>query len=139
LGQDIKFLVDNEFVQIAEVNGSAAGMIVVLPNLNEVIRDLNGRLFPFGWIKLLWRLKVRYPSSARVPLMGVCRQYQESLLGPALAFMLIDAVRTPALKRGIREVEMSWILEDNMRMRTIIESIGGTVYKRYRIYGKELA
>lgn len=138
LGQNIKFLVDDGLVQVAEVNGAPAGMIVVLPNINEVIRDLNGRLFPFGWMKLLWRLKVRYPTSARVPLMGVRRRYQESLLGPALAFMLIDAVRTPVARRGIREVEMSWILEDNMRIRNIIESIGGTVYKRYRIYGKKL-
>ena len=138
LGQDIKHLVDKEFVQIAEVNGDPAGMIVVLPNINEVIRDFNGRLLPFGWIKLLWRLKVKYPSSARVPLMGICRRYQESLLGPALAFMLIDAVRAHAARRGIRNVEMSWILEDNMKMRNIIESIGGAVYKRYRIYGKEL-
>ena len=138
MGQDIKHLVDEELVQIAELNGNPAGMIVVLPNINEAIRDLNGRLFPFGWMKLLWRLKVKHPGSARVPLMGVCRRYQESLLGPAIAFMLIDAVRAPAAKRGIREVEMSWILEDNMGMRNIIESIGGKVYKRYRIYGKEL-
>jgi len=138
MGQDIKHLVDKEFVQIAEVNGDPAGMIVVLPNINEVIRDLNGRLLPFGWMKLLWRLKVRYPTSGRVPLMGVCRRYQESMLGSALAFMLIDAARVPALRRGMREVEMSWILEDNMRIRNIIESIGGKVYKRYRIYGKEL-
>lgn len=138
LGNNIKFLVDKHLVQIAEVKGSPAGMIVVLPNLNEAIRDLNGKLFPCGWLKLLWRLKVRYPASARVPLMGVCQRYQETLLGSALAFMLIDAVRAPALQRGIRKVEMSWILEDNMKMRTIIESIGGVAYKRYRIYGKDL-
>jgi len=138
LGKAMKPLVDEGFVQIAEVNGAAAGMIVVLPNINEIIRDLNGRLLPFGWMKLLWRLKVRHPRSGRVPLMGVCRSYQKSLLGPALAFMLIDAARAPAIRRGIREVEMSWILEDNMGIRNIIESIGGRVYKRYRIYGKEL-
>jgi hypothetical protein len=138
LGQDIKLLVDEELVQIAEVRGAPAAMIVVLPNLNEAIRDLNGRLFPFGWLKLLWRLKVRFPGSARVPLMGVRRQYHDSLLGPALAFMVIDAVRAPAQKLGIRDVEMSWILEDNMGMRNIIESINGRAYKRYRIYGKEL-
>jgi len=138
MGKAMKPLLDEGFVQIAEVNGAAAGMIVVLPNINEIIRDLNGRLFPLGWMKLLWRLKARYPRSGRVPLMGVCRSYQESLLGPALAFMLIDAARAPAIRRGIREVEMSWILEDNMGMRNIIESIGGRVYKRYRIYGKEL-
>jgi hypothetical protein len=138
LGQTIKFLVDEEHVQIAEVNGTPAAMIVVFPNINEAIRDLNGRLFPFGWVKLLWRLKARYPQSARVPLMGVRRRYHESLLGAALALMVIDAVRLPAARRGVREVEMSWILEDNISIRNIIESIGGTVYKRYRIYGKEL-
>jgi len=138
MGKSMKPLVEEGFVQIAEVNGAAAGMIVLLPNINEIIRDLNGRLFPFGWVKLLWRLKVRYPRSGRVRLMGICRRYQESLLGPALAFMLIDAARAPAIRRGIREVEMSWILEDNTGMRNIIEAIGGRVYKRYRIYGKEL-
>ena len=126
-------------MQIAEVRGTAAAMIVVLPNINDIIRDLNGRLFPFGWLKLLWRYKVVHPKSARVALMGVRRCYHDSLLGPALAFMLIEAVRTPIAKRGIREVEMSWILEDNMGMRNIIEAIGGTAYKRYRIYGKKLA
>jgi hypothetical protein len=70
--------------------------------------------------------------------MGVCRRYHGTLLGAALAFMIIDAVRVPAIKRGYREVEMSWILEDNKGMRNIIESIGGNAYKRYRIYGKNL-
>ena len=139
MAQDIKLLVNENLVQIAEVNGTSAAMIVVLPNVNEVIRDLNGRLFPLGWLKLLWRLKMSHPKSARVPLMGVRRRYHDSLLGPALAFKVIDAVRVPAAKLGIREVEMSWILEDNMGMRNIIESIGGKAYKRYRIYGKELA
>lgn len=136
--RDLKLFVEKNFVQIAEVEGKAAAMIVALPNINEFIGDLNGRLFPLGWLKLLWRLKVTHPKSARVPLMGVRKCYQNSLLGPALAFMVIDAVRTFAVSCGIREVEMSWILEDNMGMRNIIESIGGTAYKRYRIYGKEL-
>jgi hypothetical protein len=137
LGRDINPILDENLVQIAEFNGNPAAMIVVLPNINEIIKDLNGRLFPFGWMKLLWGLKVAHPKSSRVPLMGVCRRYQGGL-GAALAFMLIDAVRAPAAKRGYREVEMSWILEDNMGMRNIIESIGGIAYKRYRIYGKNL-
>jgi hypothetical protein len=113
-------------------------MIVVLPNINEIIRDLNGRLLPFGWLRLLWRLKVRYPTTARIPLMGVRREYQHTPLGPALAFLVIDAVRQGVARRGIREVEMSWILEDNDGMRNIIETLGGSAYKRYRIYEKNL-
>ncbi len=131
-------LANEELVKIAEVNGEPAAFLVVLPNINEVIRDLNGRLLPFGWLKMLWRLKVKYPQSARVPLMGVRRRYQNKLLGAALAFMMIASIQEPALKLGIKEVELSWILEDNMGMRNIIESSGSRLYKTYRIYSKNL-
>ena len=138
LGKDLKMLADEELVKIAEVDGKPAAFIVVLPNINEIIQDLNGRLLPFGWLKMLWRLKVKYPKSARIPLMGVRSQYHASLMGAALAFGVIAEVRQPGLKRGIKEVELSWILEDNMGMRNIIESISGRVYKTYRIYSKQL-
>jgi len=138
LGKDLKMLADEELVKIAEVDGKPAAFMVVLPNINEIIRDLNGRLLPFGWLKMLWRLKIKYPKSARIPLMGVRSQYHDSLMGAALAFGIFAEVHQPALKRGIKEAELSWILEDNMRMRNIIESISGRVYKTYRIYSKQL-
>ena len=138
IGELLTLLVDDDFVQIAEIDGRPAAMIVTLPNINEIIPDLNGRLLPFGWLKLLWRLKIRYPTTARVALMGVRREYQHTRLGPALAFMVIDAARQGVIRRGIRGVELSWILEDNDGMRNIIETIGGRVYKRYRIYEKTL-
>jgi hypothetical protein len=134
----LRLLVPDDLVQIAEVDGEPAAMIVAFPNVNEAIHDLNGRLFPFGWLKLLWRLKVRHPSTLRVALMGVRKRYQNSRVGAALALLVIVAAREPAVKRGIRQVELSWILEENTGMRNITESCGGTVYKRYRIYGKEL-
>jgi hypothetical protein len=109
-----------------------------MPNINEAIRDLNGRLFPFGWLKLLWRLKVRYPQTVRLPLMGVRQQYHDSLLAAALVFMMIQALKAPAYKHGIKESELSWILEDNQGMNDILESLGGKNYKRYRIYSKDL-
>jgi hypothetical protein len=138
LGKDLKMLADEELVKIAEIEGKPAAFMVLLPNFNEVIRDLNGRLLPFGWLKMLWRLKVKYPKSARIPLMGVRCQYHDSLMGAALAFGVIAAVQQPILKLGIKKVELSWILEDNMGMRNIIESSGGSVYKTYRIYNKDL-
>jgi hypothetical protein len=138
LGKDLKMLADEELVKIAEVDGKPAAFIVLLPNINEIIQDLNGRLLPFGWLKMLWRLKVKYPNSARIPLMGVRSQYHDSLMGAALAFGVIADLQQPALKRGIKEVELSWILEDNMGMRNIIESTNGRVYKTYRIYSKQL-
>lgn len=131
-------LMPDEYIQIAEYDGEPVAFIVALPNLNEAIRDLKGKLLPFGWLKLLWRLKVRHPQTARVPLMGVRQSFQHSRLGPTLAFMVIDAVRKPLHARGVKDVEMGWILEDNDGMRNIIETIGGQAYKRYRIYQKEL-
>ena len=138
LGKDLKLLVDEKLVKIAEVDGEPAAFIVTLPNINEAIQDLNGRLLPFGWLKLLWRLKIKYPKTARIPLMGVRRRYHDGLMGAALAFMVIGAIQEPGIKRGIEKVELSWILEDNTGMRNIIESISGRVYKTYRIYSKEL-
>jgi hypothetical protein len=138
LGKDFKLVLDFEMVKIAEVDGKPAAFIVVMPNINEAIRDLNGRLFPFGWLKLLWRLKVRYPQTARIPLMGVRQQYHDSLLAAALVFMMIQALQAPAYKHGIKEVEMSWTLEDNQGINDILESLGGRNYKRYRIYSKDL-
>jgi hypothetical protein len=138
LGKDFKMILDFELVKIAEVDGTPAAFMVVLPNINEAIRDLNGRLLPFGWLKLLWRIKVRFPETARIPLMGVRKKYHDSLLGAALAFMVIQAPQQRAIKRGIKKVEMSWILEDNKSIRDIIESVGGVAYKRYRIYRKDL-
>ena len=139
LGDMLRLLVDEDFVQIAEVEGTPAAMIVVFPNVNEAVRDLNGRLFPFGWLKLLWRLKVAFPKTARIPLMGVRKKYQGTRLGAALAFMVIGAVQGPVIRRGIQDVELSWILEDNLGMRNILESIGSLPYKRYRIYEKNLS
>ena len=138
LGRNLRFLVDPGLIRIAEVDGEPAAFIVVVPNINEAIRGLGGGLLPFGWAKLLWRLKIRHPSTARVPLMGVRRKFQRSRLGSALAFLVIAAAQPTTLGLGVRKVELSWILEDNAGMRSIIESIGGRAYKRYRIYEREL-
>ena len=131
-------LMPDDYIQIAEYDGEPVAFIVALPNLNEAIRDLKGKLLPFGWAKLLWRLKVRHPRTARIPLMGVRQSFQHSRLGPTLAFMVIDAVRRAMHARGVKNVEMGWILEDNDGMRNIIETIGGQAYKRYRVYEKDL-
>lgn len=134
----LTLLMPEDYIQIAEYEGQAVAFIVALPNLNEAARDLKGRLLPFGWARLLWRLKVRHPKTARIPLMGVRSEFQHSRLGPTLAFVVIDAVRRELHQRGVRQVEMGWILEDNDGMRNIIESIGGVAYKRYRVYEKAL-
>ena len=138
LGSSLRLLVPDEFIQIAEVDGTPAAFMAGLPNLNEIFAGLNGNLFPFGWIRLIHHLKSRGVHTGRIPLMGVRKQFQNTPLGMALAFMVIDAPRKAGISRGIQALELSWILEDNKAMRSILKYLGCREYKRYRIYGKSL-
>lgn len=138
VGKLLTSLLDDDFIAIAEIDGRPVAMNIALPDINQASRDLNGRLLPFGWLKLLWRLKVGFPSQARVPLMGVRREFHRTRMGPALAFLVIDPVARAMARKGVKDVEMSWILENNSAMRNIIESLGGVDYKHYGIYEKSL-
>lgn len=138
LAKSLKPLLDARLVSIVEWKGEPVGFLVCLPNINEAISDLNGRLLPFGWAKLLWRLKVSGVKTARVPLMGIRRSFAQGVIGSLLPFLLIDRVRKNAVPMGFTHVELSWILEDNLPMRRINESLGGVAYKTYRIYAKAL-
>ncbi|EFE09489.1 hypothetical protein [Citrobacter youngae] len=138
MGKQLKYLVPDDMIYIAEIDSVPCAFIVGLPNINEAIADLNGRLAPFGWAKLLWRLKVKGVHTARIPLMGVRHEYQFSRIGPVIALLLIEALREPFEKHRIDALEMSWILESNTGMRTILERIGAVPYKRYRLFKKSL-
>ncbi len=138
LGSTFRFLLKDEYIQIVEVDGVPAAFMVVLPNLNEVFAKLNGNLFPWGWFQLIKKLKFDEISTGRIPLMGVRKKFQNTTLGAALACMMIDAPREIGFASGLREIEVSWILEDNKSMRGMIEKAGIPEYKRYRIFGKTL-
>lgn len=138
LGASLRLLVPDECIQIAEVDGVPAAFMVALPNLNEIFAELDGNLFPFGWVRLV-RLRSRGGvRTGRIPLMGVRKQFHNTPLGMALAFKVIDAPRKLARSLGVEAVELSWILEDNKAMRAILKGLGCREYKRYRIYGKTL-
>lgn len=134
----MKPIIKPELVQIAEVEGKPAAMIVALPDLNEALDGLDGKLLPFGWAKLIWRLKVKGVSTERILLMGVRPKYQSGFLGAALAVTVMTKLHDAMRKAGYKEAELSWILEDNAPMIRLVESAGAKVYKRYRIYDKDL-
>jgi hypothetical protein len=138
VGKELLMLLPSDFIQIAEIDGEPAAFLALLPNINEVITDLNGRLLPFGWAKLVWRLKVKSPKTARVALMGVRQQYQNTRFGPGLAYVVIKATMDAATDKGLERAEMSWILDHNHATRNIIEGVGGEITKRYRMYEKDL-
>ena len=138
LGTSLRLFVPDDFIWIAEYRGEPVAFIAGLPNLNEVLRELDGSLFPFGLFKLIRALRARRIRSARVALMGVRKALQNTPLGIALAFIVIHNIRQAIVDRGMTGVEMSWILEDNQGMRSILDRIGSRLYKTYRIYRKRL-
>lgn len=139
IGHEMLLIIPADFIQIAELDGEPVAFIVLLPNVNEAIADLGGRLWPLGWLKLLARLKFGYPRTARIPLMGVRRRLHHTRLGPGLALSVVQALREPGIRKGIEEVEMSWVLESNAAMQGIIELLGGRESKRYRVYERDLS
>jgi hypothetical protein len=132
-----------ELVLIAEYDGGQGfepvAFMLALPDINEFIRDLDGRLFPFGWAKLLWRLRKMRPQGGRVPLMGVVKRLHASRLASQLAFMMIERIRIAGAETyGITRGEIGWVLEDNEPMKAIANAIGSRVNRVYRIYEKNL-
>ncbi len=138
LGTSLRLFVPDDFIRIAEYRGKAVAFIAILPNLNEVLQDLDGNLFPSGLFKIIRALRKRRIRTGRIPLMGVRKELQNTPLGVALALLVIHDLRQPVIDRGIEGVEMSWILEDNQGMRSILDKIGSRLYKTYRIYRKQL-
>ncbi|MFQ5562047.1 MAG: dATP pyrophosphohydrolase [Parvularculaceae bacterium] len=111
---------------------------IVLPDINEAIADFGGKLLPFNWARLLWRLKVSGVKSARMPLMGVRRKLHAKPVGAAFAYKIIDMVNDYNIDRGVVRTELSWILESNTSMVNMLTEMGGRIYKTYRIYEKGL-
>ena len=138
-GKKLKPIIYKELVRIAEYDGEPVAFMITIPDMNALIKDLNGELFPFNWAKLLWRLRKPRTERARVPLMGVARKFHGSRLASQLAFMLIEFTRRDAVGTyGIKTGEFGWILEDNKGMLSIAELPGARINHRFRIYEKAL-
>jgi hypothetical protein len=138
LARELKPLLDPKWTAIAEYEGQAVAFGILLPNLNEVIRDFGGKLFPFNFVKLLLRLR-RGTQTARLPLMGVRRSFAGGLMGGMAPLLIIDSLRRESRAKGLVCAELSWILEDNRAMRNMVEAVGAEAYKTYRVYEKALA
>ena len=138
-GKKLKPIIYEELVRVAEYDGQAVAFMITIPDMNELIRDLDGKLFPFGWAKLLWRLRHPKTRRARVPLMGVAKKLHHTRLASQLAFMLIEFTRRDVVRNfGVTIGEFGWILEDNKGMLSIAELPGARVNHRFRIYEKGL-
>jgi hypothetical protein len=145
-GKKLKPIIYEDLVRVAEYDSSGFGtgfepvaFMITIPDINELIADLNGSLFPFGWARLLWRLRKPRTRRARVPLMGVASRLHNTRLASQIAFMLIEFTRRDLVSKfGTRVGEFGWIVEDNKGMLSIAQLPGARINHRYRIFEKAL-
>ncbi|MBM3334649.1 N-acetyltransferase [Candidatus Sumerlaeota bacterium] len=128
MARRLRRVADPNMILFAEDEGRPVGFALTLPDFNQVLIHLNGRLFPFGLIKALWYQ--RKITCARVILLGILKEYRQH--GIDIRFQ--EKTCEAGVRRGITEAEMSWVLEDNTRMTHGIKYVGGKVYKTYRVY-----
>jgi hypothetical protein len=138
MAADFRLLLMPDITCIVNIDGEPAAMAVALPNLNELVRDMGGKLLPFNLPKLLWRLKVEGPKSARLILLGIRRKWRHVRKYAPLSVFMYAEMNEGAKRLGIREGELSWTLEDNGRVNAGIMMMGAKQYKTYRVYERPL-
>lgn len=138
MAKDMSLLIDEDIAFLAEINGRPVAVCIALPNLNEAVRDLNGDLFPFGWAKMLYRLKVKKPKSARLLILGI----REELRGVKKYGPLSTAIYAELARRGMAAgyewAELGWTLEVNKPINLGIRAMRGKQYKTYRVYERAI-
>jgi hypothetical protein len=138
MAEDMKLLLDEDLAFFATVDGREVACCVCLPNLNEAARDLRGKLFPFGVFKLLYRLKVKQPRSARLVLLGIRGELRGKKRYGALSTAVYAELARRGIEKGYEWAELGWTLEDNHPINLGIKAMRGKVYKRYRVYERPL-
>jgi hypothetical protein len=138
LAADLKLFLVPELTRVVSIDGEPAAFAIVLPNINEAMRDLGGKLFPLGLPKLLWRLKVEKPKTARLALLGIRRKYRHVRKYAGLSTYLYVEMNKAGQRRGVQWGELSWTVEDNGPVNVGIKFMGGKIYKKYRVYERML-
>lgn len=128
----LKQVLDERWAFVAEKEGETVGVALTLPDVNQVLAKMGGRLLPFGWLKFL--LGKRKIDKVRVFALGVKNDYRHSGVAAGLYLKHLQAARPDGVWGG----EAGWILETNKPMNRALEGMGGKVIKRYRIYERSL-
>jgi GNAT superfamily N-acetyltransferase len=131
--QELQLVFARDWFMVAEVDGEPIAMAITVPDINQVLRQMNGRLLPLGW----WRYlrKSRVIDRVRVGFLGVKPQHQHTGVAAAL---YVEHFETSARHPRVKGGEMGWILETNRGMNRGMEAMNGRVVKRYRMYERSL-
>lgn len=136
---DLKLFLVPEITRIVTIDGEPAAVALAMPNVNELIPDLHGKLFPFGIAKLLYRLKVQGARSGRLLILGIKKKFRMNRKYAGLSLFLYAEMNDGGRKCGMSWGELGWTLEDNAAVNTGIRMMGAKKYKTYRVYTKDLA
>jgi len=128
MASKLKIFMDPEMVIFATVADSPVGVLISLPDYNQVLRKLNGKLIPFGVLKFLYyRKKI---DSLRLMIMGVLKEYRHK----GIEAVMYEKGLKNAIKNGYKHCELSWVLDDNIMTQRTVEMMNGRIYKKYAIY-----
>jgi hypothetical protein len=127
--EELQLVYDRNWFMSAEKDGETIGIAITVPDVNQLLKVMNGKVFPFGWFTFLFRRK-KYIDRVRVGFLGVKPEYQHT--GTAALFYVehFDMATVTPQKWG----EMGWILETNRAMNRGMEAMGGRIVKRFRVY-----
>ncbi len=138
-GKKLKPIIKEPLNMIAELDGKPVAFMLTFPDINDVLKRIDGKLFPFGWFHMLRWLNNPKGAGMRVPLMGVLSELHNSRVASQLAFMMISEIREEASRLyGSKRGEIGWILDDNQGMVAIADAIESKVNREYEIYEKTL-
>ncbi len=128
IAEGLRQILDPDLCLVAEVGDRVAGISVTLPDVNQAVKKMKGGLFPIGWWH--WLSRRRAIDRVRIFMLGIAHEFQSWPLGALLYARTFEVGRA----KGYRWGEASLILEDNHRMRSALEKMGGTIHKTYRTY-----
>ncbi|MEZ5817629.1 MAG: hypothetical protein R3D44_11135 [Hyphomicrobiaceae bacterium] len=138
MARDTRPIMRGKFGRIVEIDGEPAAMMVVLPDLNQVVAPFRGKLLPFNWAKLVAAVLRDRWTTARVPLLGIRKAHRGDIIAPAVLSLLITDLMELGRGYDIEWIEFSWVLSSNRAMVRLAELAAGKPVKTYRVYEKAI-
>lgn len=138
-GKKLRPIIREDLNMVAELDGEPVAFMLTFPDINQALKEIGGKLFPFGWVRMLRWLRFPQGAGMRVPLMGVKKELHNSRVASQLAFMMISQIRRNADRvYGSKRGEIGWILDDNQGMVAIADAIGSKINREYLVFGKPI-